>query len=122
MKTITKFVEVTPTLAAEWLKKVDADHQRKFMPTVADRYAVAMNQHRWLPNNDAVTLTDTDKLTNGQHRLHAVVKSGETVPMLVCIGLPEVIESNGYGTLYTIDTMDRGKIRAVGQQLTLRHG
>lgn len=92
------------------------------MPSVADRHAVAMSQQRFLPNNDAITITDTDKLINGQHRLHGVVKSGKTVSMLVCVGLPETVESNGYGTLYTIDTMDRGKVRAVGQQLTLRHG
>lgn len=116
----TKMELICPKRAEYYLSKIDEKHQRHLMPAVVENYALAMSQNQWLPNHQGIAFDEKGRLIDGQHRLQAIKQSGVTLNLMVTHGLPEK-QSNGIN-LYTIDTIDRGKMRGIGQQLALRHG
>jgi hypothetical protein len=73
-------------------------------------YAREMKGGRWQENGDAIRISDTGFLLDGQHRLAAVERTG--IPLrdaLLVSGLPEKAQ----------DTMDAGKKRTVADQLKI---
>lgn len=110
---------VTPRRAQEildvhWVK----EHQRRPMSSVVDAYARAMRAGQWALTHQGIAIADNDELIDGLHRLLAIVQSGASVRMFVARGVPATA-ANG---ARTIDMLDRGAVRSVGQQLTLGHG
>jgi hypothetical protein len=110
---------VTPSMAAEILER--NKNNRTLRESVVDSYAQDMRNGHWLVNNQGIALADDGSLLDGQHRLSAIVRSGVSVPMLVVAGLPVRGGSNGV-KLRTIDTIDVGIARGLGDLMSMGHG
>jgi hypothetical protein len=93
MKTDPTFnvIQVTPEMAKEWLQKLDPDqrHVRKY---IVDQYVRDMISGAWRLTHQPIAFDTEDRLIDGQHRLHAVVASEQTVEMTVARNI-----SGGYG-------------------------
>lgn len=55
------------------------------------RYAREMSKGNWKSNGESIKISKTHKLLDGQHRLHAIVKAGVEVEMLVVSGLDDEV-------------------------------
>ena len=106
MKILT--MEVTPELAAEWLKeninnrKIRLDHVKKI--------AADIKAGKWILTGDAIRFSDS-RLIDGQHRLLAIVQSGTTVETVVMFGVPDS----------AFDRIDQNKTRSASDIL-ISHG
>ena len=109
------FCNVSPELAAEWLKKNLKN--RKLKHSTVDGYVMDMRNGAWLTTHQGLAFDDADNLIDGQHRLEAIVCSKKTVLMLVSTGWP--VESDKRKTM---DAVDRGVARSLPDQLHLQHG
>ena len=88
---------ITPKLAAQWLSE-NNNHNRPIRTGHVNRLAEDMREGRWNEDGSPFRFNVNGVLMDGQHRLHAIVKSGETVRNCVVIrGLPE-------DSFHTIDT------------------
>jgi hypothetical protein len=102
-----RIIEVTPALAERWLKL--NTHNRPIKERLIAQYAATMKRGEWRltpepiaftkPWKDPADLTDhKETLIEGQHRLHAVLRSGVSVPMTVWFGCePEEFQVIGQG-------------------------
>lgn len=88
-------MEVGPDLAEKWLTRnlAHEDNRRSksnrpIREGRVDRYANMMSQGRWILTPDAIAFDTDGRLTNGQHRLRAIVDSGETEKLLVAWNVP----------------------------------
>lgn len=88
----TELIKITPKLAAEWLSKTP-EFQRKVRSETVDSYARDMLYGRWAVTHQAIAFDVSGRLIDGQHRLHAIVKAGVSITMLVTTGAP----SDSYG-------------------------
>lgn len=104
----TAFIDVTPDLANEWLNRNEIN--RNLDVKRIKMYASAMRLGAWQVSNDDICIDPNGMLLNGQHRLHAVIEAGVTVPMHVKFNVPTA----------AMGTMDRGKIRNYSQHLRFR--
>lgn len=102
-----EIVSVTPQLAEAWLGK--NTHNRNVRPRVVDAYARDMARGDWKLNGEAIKFGADGVLLDGQHRLHAIVRAGVTVPVLVVTGLPSDTQT----------TMDTGAKRTAADALSL---
>jgi hypothetical protein len=104
-------VNVTPELAKQWL--LLNKHNRKLKQIKIGHYARDMREGNWRFTGEAIKFNKLGDLVDGQNRLHAVIDSGATVPMLVVTGLDENAQ----------EAMDSGAIRSAGDALAFRgHG
>lgn len=78
-------VDVTPALAREILTKCNRDN-RGLRKARVNLYAKAMAEGRWKLTSQGISLSRDGYLNNGQHRLEAIIASGETVTMLITFG------------------------------------
>jgi len=102
-----RWVQVSPELAKEWLKKNRANF-RRLMQRTMEGYATDMLAGRWMRNPaDAICFGMDGTLLNGQHRLAAVAKSGVTITFLVAFGVDPA----------AMDVMDGGKRRTAADTL-----
>ena len=102
-----EILSVTPGLAKEWLRT--NSHNRRLRKNDIFNYARDMAAGKWLMNGESIKFSATNQLLDGQHRLHAVVQSGVTVPMLVITGLPPETQA----------TMDSGIKRTTADAFSL---
>lgn len=110
---------VTPELAQQIIDEcLTESEQRKFMPHKADEFARMIRAGDWILTHQGIAISDQGHLIDGQHRLRAIIATGCPVRMLVSRNVPHVDEVTG---MKTIDAIDRGSLRRVGQQLSL-HG
>lgn len=98
-------IEVTPALAEQWLAR--NTNNRKLSQAVVQQYAGAMERGEWNLGNAAIAKDPEGNLLDGQHRLHAVVRSGVTIRQMLVEGLAP----------HTQDSMDSGRKRTLEQQL-----
>lgn len=106
-KMTISFVAVTPEVAERWL---DGNTSNRTVRIAAvNQYATDMVAGRWTPNNDAICFAPDGTLLNGQHRLHAVVRSGKTVTFAVMRNITREAMAN----------MDTGRKRTAGDYLGL---
>lgn len=98
-------VSVTPEVAQRWL--TDNSVNRRLRESKINQYANDMLAGRWSLSNDAICFAPDGTLLNGQHRLHAVVKSGVTVVMLIQRNMPRE----------AMATMDSGSARTAADVL-----
>lgn len=77
---------VTPELAADWLK-FNIENRPEKDPAQA-RYTVTMNRKEWLYPAPPIVFSKR-RLIDGQNRLHAVIRSGVSVPMVVWWDIPD---------------------------------
>lgn len=116
----TKVETITPKKAQEMLDKHWVkDRQRKPSKNTVETYARVMRAGQWLLTHQGIAINDKGELLDGLHRLLAVVSSAVTVQMVVSYDVPDNGSVKG---IYAIDAIDRGRLRGVGEQLTLRHG
>ena len=116
-KVDSKWVDVTPKKAGEWLRNNFVN--RPVKQDVIEAYARDMRNGKWKTTHQGIAFNDQDQLIDGQHRLMAIVASGITVKMMVTFNLPAKTEGD---ELTTMDCVDRGRTRSVGDQLTIQHG
>lgn len=117
IETITP--ELADTILMEQEKRIargDYRNRPVSEPTIA-RYANDMRQGHWLVNNQGIGFDNKENLIDGRQRLWAVKRAGVPVKMLVIRGLSPV-QKNGI-TVNTIDTVDCGRVRSIGQQLVI---
>lgn len=79
-------VQVTPEMARRWLDRNIGN--RNLRPRKVEKYARDMANGDWAIANDAICFTPDGVLSNGQHRLHAVIASGVTVTMVIGWNIP----------------------------------
>lgn len=97
---------VTPEMAAQIL---DASNRgnRKLRPGVVSKYAAMMKNGDWKLSPEPIVLSATNRLLNGQHRLSAVVQSGQPCNFFVIRGVADE----------TFSVLDRGAGRNVADAL-----
>ncbi|MFZ5667940.1 MAG: hypothetical protein ACOY4K_00450 [Pseudomonadota bacterium] len=72
-------------------------------------YAAAMSRGEWRLNGEAVIVSRTGELNDGQHRLHAVIQNGASVMMQIVFGVSRD----------TRHTVDQGIARTPGHILVM---
>lgn len=100
-----KIVILTPELATELLQKNTIN--RPVTWTKVDEWASMMRAGAWKQNGDTVRLSTCDTLLDGQHRCHAVIKSGVAIDVIMVEGLDRSV----------FDTIDSGKKRSAADVL-----
>lgn len=98
---------ISPAYAKELLER--SMPNRPLSEHTVARYAVDMADGLWINNGQGIVISDTGELLDGQHRLHAIIKSGKTVAMLVVRGVPR----------QAFVTMDSGKGRKLSDVLAI---
>lgn len=101
---------ITPKAAARYLEH--NDNNRHLRKQTVDLYANEMTAGRWKSTGEPIQFFTDGTVANGQHRLHAIIKSGVTVEMVVVRGLSKEAMSG----------IDVGAKRTVGDYLNLHHG
>lgn len=84
----TVAVEVTPKLAGDWLEKFN-ENNRNVRQAKVRQHAGDMQSGRWLLTHQGMAFDDAGNLTSGQHRLLAIVKSGQTVRFVIFVNCPQ---------------------------------
>ena len=77
---------VTPEMASVWLTK--NKRNRQINPRRVTMYAKEMREGRWLDHHQGIAFYEDGSLADGQHRLAAVVESGESIAMIVARNIP----------------------------------
>jgi hypothetical protein len=105
--TSAEWVLVTPEQAEVWMGLNTKN--RKLSGPVSSYYAAQMSSGDWIPTGQAIIFGRDGKLLDGQHRLSAIIQSGQPVALLVVRGItPEAFKA-----------IDRGKGRSIGDLLHL---
>ncbi len=102
---VTSIEKITPEMAAEFLEANGTN--RKISRNVVDRYARAMRAGRWKLSHQGIAFDIDGRLVDGQHRLTAILQSGETIESLVVHNAPRDM----------FDVLDNGKSRSPGDTL-----
>jgi hypothetical protein len=110
-----KLVTVTPEIAKKYLEKNVIN--RPIRPNVVAGLVNIIRHGQFLTTHQGIAFDENGNLLDGQHRLCAIVESGIAVKMWVFTNVPEK-----QNNIYSMDVIDRGELRCVGDQLTLRHG
>ncbi len=113
----SQWMDITPALAQEWLGA--NTHNRRLREDTVRAYARDMCNGEWVPTHQGIAFNDENALLDGQHRLHAIIRSKKTVRMMVTFGLPARVA--GKPEMFTMDAVDRGATRSVADQLDLQH-
>lgn len=100
-----QFEMVSPEIALQYLSANRGN--RAIRQRHVDFLSGMMQRGAWQTTHQGIAFDITGTLVDGQHRLHAIVKSGETCALLVVRGLsPNATEA-----------MDRGKTRSIADLL-----
>lgn len=110
-----KVVNVTPAIAARWLKQNGLN--RKKSTAHIKRLADKMAQGRWITNGQTISFDIDGKLIDGQHRLEAIVLSGATIEHAVAL---DVADPKAF-TTYDGDALKRGAAQ-VAEMMGATHG
>lgn len=86
---------ITPDIALRYLKQNGVN--RPFRRRLAERYAETIKRGAWLVNGEGLIFSSSNRLLDGQHRLHAIVMAGIAVEMLVVLGVEN--ENMAFDTL-----------------------
>lgn len=106
---------VTPELAQHWLDTKNnwesvGSKNRRIQQSVVDKYAsVMVVPDSWMENNQGIGFAHTGMMTDGQHRLKAIIKAGVGIWLLVVFGLDPDSRK----------TVDTGKVRTIAQILRM---
>lgn len=99
-------VKVTPEMARSLLET--QIRNRCINPRRVALYARELTEGRWRVSNDALCIGEDGRLSNGQHRLTAIIKSGVPALMAVMYGVPKDA------------IIDRGQARSTAQSVYMR--
>lgn len=81
-----KMILVTPEIAAGYLKTSKIN--RIIRQEAVIRYADDMNEDRWMLTGETISIDTDGCISNGHHRMLAVIKSGKSVNFLIATGVP----------------------------------
>ena len=79
-------VDVSPELAKSWLE-ASQPNRVVYEPQV-QKLTLQMEVDQWRLNHNGIAFAENGVLLDGLHRLHAVIRSGKTVPMIVVVNEP----------------------------------
>lgn len=85
---------ITPERAEELLDVYNLRNRRMNKKRI-EAHAEQMRKNRWRYQTDLIGVSDYNtiekkpRLLNGQHRLHAIIKSGKTIPFFIMWNLPD---------------------------------
>ena len=97
---------VTPEIAAHYLSFNNSN--RSVSKHTVNRYASAMKNGKWELNGETIAFYENGELKDGQHRLNAIIQSGEGQWMIVVRGIPKSTVIH-----------DRGKSRSTTDIMTI---
>lgn len=97
-------VKITPEIASVWLQS-NENNFRPLREALVNKYAEAMKKGQWEHNGESITFDAKGQLANGQHRLHACVKSGVPFTSAVHYGIK------------SSENIDTGSTRGLNQLL-----
>ena len=100
----SEVVDVTPALAKKWLEK-NHPEQRNIAWARVESFANDMIAGNWKLTHQGICFDGSGYLTDGQHRLHALVKADVPVKMMVIWNPAATMQ----------DPVDRGGARSVWQ-------
>lgn len=85
------FEVISPDFAKRMLDVTTANgfENRRMKTWKVDQYARDIEAGRWANTNQSIGLTSDGSVIDGQHRLHAIIKTGIPVTMLVVRGLTQ---------------------------------
>lgn len=85
----TEKIVVTPEVAASMLKS-NIQTNRFVNTRVVAKYVAEMKNGNWITDNgECLKFDRSGRLVDGQHRLHAIITSGVTIPLWVMYGVDE---------------------------------
>jgi len=99
------FELITPEIAKQMLEQNTRNYRNLNEHTVL-RYTKDLDSNLWTYTTATIAFTVSGVLADGQHRLHAIVRSGKSVWMFVMRNLPEEFAND--------PNQDKGKTRNVG--------
>lgn len=103
----SEIIFVTPEMAAKFLQKNVSN--RPVSQKRVDFYAKQMTEGRWKYTGEPMHISKSDKLMNGQHRLHAVIQSNTGQQFLFHFDVEDDI----------FDVLDYGKPRSAPDTLAV---
>ena len=110
MTQMTSTVEfITPAIAEEYLKK-NTDN-RPLSNNTVNKYVREIENGEWKRNGESISFSEDGVLLNGQHRLHAIIKSGHTIETVVVRGCDND----------SFTTCDGGKARSNADVFAIAH-
>ena len=85
--TISTFeMDVSPQMAQYILIHHNKDN-RKVTNSQVNKISKSIREDGWLRDGQPLTFNVEGNITEGQHRLHAIVAEGVTVPMVIVLGV-----------------------------------
>lgn len=105
----TEVVTITPELAQEWLT-LNLPTNRRLSTYSVDKLVHEMENGYWQVTGDSIKFDTNGDLIDGQHRLRAVVKSGEVIQSLVVWDVPTT----------AFKAIDRNQVRTNSQVLGIK--
>jgi hypothetical protein len=84
---VTRIIRITPAVATSLL--ASQENNRALSPCRVERYANDMKNGNWRKTHEGIAFDSNDRLMDGQHRLHAIIKSGVTIDMMATYGIDE---------------------------------
>lgn len=106
MKTTVEVIG--PKEAAKYLER--NQNNRPMRSRTVARYASMMSRGQWMLTHEAIAFDTTGELTDGQHRLAAIVESGASAQFTVTRGVEPA----------TYEVIDSGVRRSLGDRLQQR--
>lgn len=100
-------IEVTPYMAADWLEK--NDHNRRITTSTVYAYSEQMKEGLWRADGAPIRFSKDGRLLDGQHRLLAQIRAGQTLTHVVITGIEDIAQA----------TMDTGKKRSLADALSM---
>ena len=104
----TEIISLTPQLAAEFLKKNISNRPLKDCHVFV--YQGAISRGEWKNNGDPIRFSKSGNMLDGQHRCHAVIKTGITIKVSLTTGLDDDV----------FDTIDCGAKRRSSDILSIK--
>jgi hypothetical protein len=83
-------VQLTPAAAQRLLER--NIHNRKISEKVIQKYVAEIKAGEWRLTPGGIGFDDHGVLVDGQHRLSAIVRANQAVPMLITLGLPKACQ------------------------------
>jgi hypothetical protein len=97
---VVEVVEITPEIAAQWLKANRLN--RPVRRSVWEAYSQQMTEGKWRVNGQAIIIAENEDILDGQHRLLAVIDAGISIKTLVVYGIsPEAFATIDTGAVRT---------------------
>lgn len=111
----TSIEKITPKMAEQILENHNS-RNRNVSESTVQSYANDMKNGRWTMTHQGLAFDINGTLLDGQHRLWAIVFSNVAIDFMVTRGLPVEVEGK-----FTMDAIDRNRVRTTGQQMQLCH-